>query len=408
MIVRSFEIHNFLRFFGTSVMRLNGQGGDRSSTLALILAPNDSGKTSLIRALEFLFYGTVDGKSGDRTIAALVNDEAVRRSPDRGSEGYVQATLSSKGVEFTVRRIISVKSLGKSERRVSSVALESLVKVEKKKEEWKEDESQVLQYKLEKLIPRSLFQYFFFQGEGLADTLIEKQDPRIREGLTELLHEDDWQEAIGDARALLVSLNNECQRASGQDKDLKGAIEKLGIAEENFTKLQKDLERQEAFLGNAEDAVDRLTSEIAESVGKVDRDSAKKLQQVRQQLDQHHSRLSAARSGLASSIGNTRGLPFLKKAFEPVRAILQDLRERNLLPANVSEGFIGRILKHGKCICGTDLKPGSAEQKSVEQFRASSLSAELNTDLFQLYNLLEPDSARGLLFKNENGSSPHL
>jgi DNA sulfur modification protein DndD len=240
-----------------------------------------------------------------------------------------------------------------------------------------------------------LFQYFFFQGEGLADTLIEKQDPRIREGLTELLHEDDWQEAIGDARALLVSLNNECQRASGQDKDLKGAIEKLGIAEENLTKLQKDLERQEAFLENAEDAVDRLTSEIAESVGKVDRDSAKKLQQVRQQLEQHHARLSASRGGLASSIGNTRGLPFLKKAFEPVRAILQDLRERNLLPADVSEGFIGRILKHGKCICGSDLKPGSAERKSVEEFRASSLSAELNTDLFQLYNLLEPGSARG-------------
>ncbi len=255
MIIRSFEIHNFLRFFGTSVMRLDGHEGDRSSTLALILAPNDSGKTSLIRALEFLFYGTVDGKSGDRMIAALVNDEAIRRSQDGDSEGYVQATLSSKGVEFTVRRVISVKSLGKSERRVSSVALESLVKVEKKKEEWKEDKNQVLQYKLEKLIPRSLFQYFFFQGEGLADTLIEKQDPHIREGLTELLHEDDWQEAIEDARDLLASLNNECQQASGQDKELKHAIEKLGIAEENLAKLQKDLERQEAFLENAGDPV---------------------------------------------------------------------------------------------------------------------------------------------------------
>jgi DNA repair exonuclease SbcCD ATPase subunit len=164
MIIRSFEIHNFLRFFGTSVMRLNGHEGDRSSTLALILAPNDSGKTSLIRALEFLFYGTVDGKSGDRTIAALVNDEAVRRSRDRGSEGYVQATLSSKGVELTVRRIISVKSLGKSERRVSSVALESLVKVEKKKKNGREMKARSCNTSLKSLSRAPCFNTSFFKA----------------------------------------------------------------------------------------------------------------------------------------------------------------------------------------------------------------------------------------------------
>jgi DNA sulfur modification protein DndD len=393
MIIREIEFHNFLRFYGTSKLQLISQKSAASS-LTLILAPNDSGKTSLIRALEFLFYGTVDGKRGEHTIAALVNDEAVRKSGDRSSEGYVQATLVSKGTELTVRRTVSVGGSGKADRRVKTVALQWLDESQHKKE-WKADHNQVIQYKLDRLVPDSLFQYFFFQGEGLADTLIEKQDPKIREGLTELLHEDDWKEAIADAHELLGTLNAECQRASGQNRELKDALERLAIAEENLTKVQKDLERQETFLENAKGEVERLTSEIAESVGKVDRESAQKLQKVKLQLEQHRGRLSGGRSGLASSIGNTRGLPFLKKAFEPVRAMLEDLREQNLLPADVSEGFIGRILKREKCICACELKTGSAARKNVEQFRASSLTAELNADLFQLYNLLEQGSARG-------------
>jgi DNA sulfur modification protein DndD len=116
---------------------------------------------------------------------------------------------------------------------------------------------------------------------------------------------------------------------------------------------------------------------------------------VRQRLDQHRQRLTGARHGLLASIGNTRGLPFLTRSFEPVREILQELREQNLLPADVSEGFVGRILKRGKCMCGCELMEGSLPRLNVERFRVSSLSTELNSDLFQLYNLLEQGSARG-------------
>ncbi len=76
MIIRALEVYNFLRFFYTSTLDLSATK-DTESALALILAPNDSGKTSVMGALEFLFYGTVEGKGGDATLAALVNDEAV-------------------------------------------------------------------------------------------------------------------------------------------------------------------------------------------------------------------------------------------------------------------------------------------------------------------------------------------
>jgi len=249
----------------------------------------------------------------------------------------------SKGIELTVRRSIAIDRAPKGERRLLRTNLSSLEGREGR-QEWKTDESDVIAFKLERLMPRSLFPYFFFQGEGLAEALIDKQDPQIREGLTELLHESDWQEAIEDLQALLGKLNSECRAASGKNQELERAVERLGLAEERESKLKRDLERSQGSLQNARNEVDRLTALVAESVGKVDNEAAKRLGDVRQRLDLHRQHLAGARHRLFASIGYTRGLPFLTRAFEPVRLILQDLRERNLLPAEVSEGFVGRIL----------------------------------------------------------------
>ena len=82
-----------------------------------------------MRALEFLFYGTVEGKSGDATLAALVNDEAVRSSRGASVRGHVQATLASKGAVLTVRRSLSIERGPKGERTLRRVNLSSLGKI---------------------------------------------------------------------------------------------------------------------------------------------------------------------------------------------------------------------------------------------------------------------------------------
>lgn len=393
MIIKSLSFQNFLRFFGNSEIALDGAGSGGSS-LTLALAPNDAGKTSVMRGLEFLFYGEVEGKSGESTLADLVNNEAFHQAEGDSASGFVEAVLQSGDQVITVRREIEAAPGTGSQRRLVDHSLMHLDGPEGRKK-WVADNDGVIAHKLQRLVPRSLFDYFFFKGEELANALIEKQDPKIKEGLTELLHEDDWEAAITDLEALIRKLNLECREASGKDEFLESAVEKFAFAEERENKLKKELERAEEQYRLAEEEVSSLTRQISESVGKVDEAAAKQLSKVQAQLRDHNQRLDAAEQGLLSGIGATRGLPFLKKAFHPVREILGDLREKNLLPADVSEGFIGRVLEKGVCMCGCDLSEGTAHRAAVEKFRAYSLSAELNNDLFNLYNLLERDSAKG-------------
>jgi DNA sulfur modification protein DndD len=393
MTIKRLSFRNFLRFFGESALDLSG-ASKAGSSLCLALAPNDAGKTSVIRGLEFLFYGEVDGKSGESTLAELVNNEAVRVAGSKNVTAAVEAVLRSHDVELTVRREVCIQHSANGQRRLVSDELLQLEGADGRKK-WVPDADGVVAHKLERLVPQSLFHYFFFQGEGLADALIEKQDPRIREGLTELLHEDDWEAAISDLEALLQKLNTECRQAASKDEVLEKAVQRFALAEQTESKLRKQLEQAEKQSKLAEDEVQRLTALVAQSVGKVDKEAGERLLKVQKQLREHSQRKDAAEQGLLSGIGATRGLPFLKKAFQPVRDILADLRKQNLLPADVSEGFIGRILEKGVCVCGCNLAEGTSHRATVEQFRAYSLSAELNNDLFSLYNLLEAKSAKG-------------
>ena len=54
MIIKQLRFCNFLVFPGEQVIDLPAE---KESNVVVILAPNNTGKTSVIRALKFLFYG---------------------------------------------------------------------------------------------------------------------------------------------------------------------------------------------------------------------------------------------------------------------------------------------------------------------------------------------------------------
>ena len=54
MLIKELRICDFLVFPGEQVIPIPSEG---DTNLVVILAPNNSGKTNVIRALKFLFYG---------------------------------------------------------------------------------------------------------------------------------------------------------------------------------------------------------------------------------------------------------------------------------------------------------------------------------------------------------------
>src|SRR5438105_4077491 len=102
MLFREIIIKDFLVFKDENSLTFPPPGKN-DSCLLLVLAPNSAGKTSIIRALEFLLYGRLRREmppSADR----LINKTYIQAAkPGATLEAWVQATIEIEGQPRTIR-----------------------------------------------------------------------------------------------------------------------------------------------------------------------------------------------------------------------------------------------------------------------------------------------------------------
>jgi hypothetical protein len=94
---------------------------------------------------------------------------------------------------------------------------------------------------------------------------------------------------------------------------------------------------------------------------------------------------------IAQAIGNSRGTSFLLSAIAPANNVLDEMRKDNLLPADIADGFLDRLLASKTCVCGRGLTPHDdvTARTHVTEFRGRALSADVNTGLTSLLRRLD-------------------
>ena len=106
MLFEELTFQDFLVFRGENTLRFPPT--DAGSSLVLVLAPNNGGKTNVIRALRFLLYGDLLGHEGH--VLRLINDAARHEVSRGGAEGWVQATVPTQsGERLTFRRRVAAQ-----------------------------------------------------------------------------------------------------------------------------------------------------------------------------------------------------------------------------------------------------------------------------------------------------------
>jgi len=73
MIIRHLTFHHFLLYHGDQRLELPTDG---ERTLTVVVAPNNAGKTSIIRGLKFWFYGEKGLAECPRLMASQQNSQS--------------------------------------------------------------------------------------------------------------------------------------------------------------------------------------------------------------------------------------------------------------------------------------------------------------------------------------------
>lgn len=408
MLFRHLQIHNFLSFKGTATFEFpDPEKCDHS--LMLILAPNTAGKTNVIRALRFLFCGDLLGHQRDPH--KLVNDSfAAHCIANATAEAWVQAKIFYRDRERTIRRRIKAKCVKPGMLSHRETVLEE-ERHERAGDQFYTDQGEI-QRLLSIMVPPELFDYFFFEGETLANHLVGGKDTQgIRDGLATLIHEHEWEAAIETVQTVQEHAARDLRKVAEANSEYQQLVDRFETIETQLQQHRQERAAYEQSLEESRKKYDQCEEQIHElSRGKSFEALNERLSKARAELKAKEREFEIVESEICRGIGASYALPLLEHAFDPALAQLESMRDQNLLPADVSEGFVNRLLdwpKSKACICGRSLDPKvhGEERKFIEAYRERTMAVDLNAALLDLLNALEQNSKRGFRARAHDSSS---
>ena len=353
MLIKKLELENFRQYIGNQTIEFST---DREKNVTVLIGVNTSGKTTLVRAFEWVLYGT--NEFDDKNLLNKNVAENMQVGETKAVKGALTIEHESETGE-TVTYVIERKQIytctGTSVRaNVSEAKISYLQPDGQTKTKLDTD----FYMNVERILPRRLANYFFFGGERVGN-IATKSD--IEESVQGLMGLDVLKNAMSHLKTVINKLKKALDfsgdsRAIDTQNKLNGA---LARKQECENELNTVTEQQEYYQSEKEKyaALLRANEETAAA------------QKRREQLDNIikslEERIARDKKDLVSAFSRNSfaffSLPILKKAVE----MLNNSEDETESVPEMTAASIDYILKRGVCICGTCISEGSAAEKHL-------------------------------------------
>ena len=402
LLISRVDIRNFV-LFDRLVLE---PSVDAERPMTIIRAEPGSGKTSLLRALRWGFYGEdglpgADARARDRwgmqPIAWSPEDDPVETSVTitfltTGASRY-ETTDGQRAERFRLAR--RVTTVGREPQGPDSPAFKRVdhrltLQTRTVEGDWKVYDKDP-EEAVDLLLPKSLQDFFFVDADEATDDFVGGGDrPRARHAIVdtttravkELLGLGVFDDAMNRLKNHEADFRRQASRAAG-DSTVDQLQSKLDSAEARLTTKQKTLAEIENDLTDTREAISGLDQEIMTAL----RDSGDP-QDLRRRLNDNKRYLEGAKNrrrteliALSRSLEDQSLLGVLAlEAAQSVHAMLHDQHEKGLIPLTHLP-FVREVLERGECLCGEPLTIDSELRRRVEQVLNESESQESRANL---------------------------
>ncbi len=342
MILEEIRLNDFRCFFGETFIRFS-EDPDRNVTI--IYAENGVGKTTLLNALLWCFYGETtarfekredilnyDAKKAGRTVASV--EVLFEHNDSRYIAKRFANTVSSSGREFLVARIDDG----------SQITLDSPDTF------------------INTVIPRDMASHFLFDGEHAEVFLGENNRGSIKSAVRDILGCSLIETAIEDLQAVSNQFRKQIPStaATKRIEDLNNKIDVLTTQIETAKTSVKELERKREQTDQQIKDIDAKLRNTA---------AAKELQTSRDRLNGQLARAQKRQKEFGDEVykwlGENGRFIVSKRITEETFSFLDEKQHRGRIPSPYNEEFVKDVLEAEECICGAVLAPGSPESKKV-------------------------------------------
>lgn len=297
MILTRIEINNFGSYRDGSVFEIST--GDKSKKIVIIGGKNGSGKTTLFMAIELALYGHYclgyknAGKLYTKKVMTYINDQAKLND---GERAYISLDFSdSNNGDLDHYRVTRTWTWKRGE-------IKEEFKVIKNNQLLCDHDLTDFQNFLLNLIPPTLLKLCFFDGERIAEYLLDDQKNNVRDALMILSGHDTFNIIHTNVKKVFAASESEEDTATREYLRCKSTLRHLHHVQQELNDNIANLQTQQE---EKKSEIERLKKEYADQGG-ISFEEWKALNTELKTEEAKRERISWERKAMASDI-----LPFL-------------------------------------------------------------------------------------------------
>jgi len=361
MILERLVLNNFRQFKGRQEIVFSDI---RERNVTIVHAENGFGKTTLLKALLWGFYGRdglmgTDGKPDDFEKPDRIIHEALalQASDPDALTASVQVTFKHGGDRYILTRWLSL-----AQQNLNANKTELSLEVMRDGQTLKSERPQQV---IEAIIPKGIRGFLFFNGERINYLAMETNRDQVTEAIQQMLGLKLLQKTIEDLRNPNVrgKLRSEQKEATSDEK--RGLIDRLTAVEAKVAERQESRTQILANLKAIAAELETVDNKLAANR------QARELQSKRIHLSRERDEFSGRRDEvsrrLAKRIAEDGYSIFSIGLVNRGREIVAQLRSEGKIPAPVLNFFLDKLLDSGICICTRCLGEGTPERAAVER-----------------------------------------
>lgn len=342
MILEEIRLSDFRCFYGDTFIRFSE---DPEKNVTIIYAENGVGKTTLLNALLWCFYGETTARFEKRE--DIVNYDAKKEGRTVAS---VEVLFEHNGSRYIAKRFANISNSTGRDFIVARI----------------DDGSQITLDSpdtfINTVIPRDMASHFLFDGEHAEIFLGEKNRNSIKSAVRDILGCSLIETAIDDLQAVSNQFRRQIPttKATQHIDELNSKIDTISsqveTAKASVVKLKEKREQTEQQIQDIDEKL-RNTSAAKELLRSRDR--------LATQLARAQKRQKEHEDEVYKWLGENGRFIVSKRITEETFSFLDEKEHRGRIPSPYNEEFVKDILEAEECICGAKLEPGSPESKKV-------------------------------------------
>lgn len=348
--ISSITLTNYRQFQGEQTLNFSF---DKNKNVIVVLGKNGAGKSNILNALTWCFYGIEvhkDEVTQDSSGMPIINvTELETLKPNQSTYAEVLVNIETDIGPWTVKRRIEGGKTALGKMYFDPPRLTVIHPVGGQDKIAEGEETQRL---INNLLPEALRNFFFIDGEQLREFFKYSSPKEVATAIDNVSQLDLVFKAAGN----LTKYERELR------KNVKATTPQLEAVQQQIEILQRNIEEKESLIQKTKADIEKDSLELVqveEYLRKHNDASVAALQHERDTLDADvkilKQNLQDEEINRNSYLVDIAPFIFLKSEVETAYQLIQHRVDKGELPPRIKETFVRELIERGRCICGNEL-----------------------------------------------------